>query len=268
MIALALILIAPSAFAGAWVLPVGDAYFDQRFSYYRSSEFYDAEGDLHPQEPYQKLETGSYYEYGVLDRLSIGANLLLDRVQQDRAAQQSENIVLSDPELFATYQWWKSDNLALSIQPVLKLPSQSHSEEPAPQSGSTSLDGELALLAGYGFEWQDNWHYVEARLGYRHRRDEALNDQFRADLTLGYRFFEHWLATTSLYSTWATRTPTAATFSESNNQDYNLLKTEALLHFVLDDKRRVYAGTFYHMSGHNTGAGLGFLAGIAYRFSP
>lgn len=259
-----------NGYCGAWVQPVDEIYLDQRLSLYRSDHFYDADGQSHPQPTYQKLESGTYLEYGLLEELSVGGSIMLDEVRQPHAtgtSESDENHVVSDPEIFAKYAFWQSPSLTLSFQPLLKLPRHSQKEH-APQSGSNGFDEELSLLAGYVFEWNQQWHYVDARLGYRSRQGQGLSDQLRADVTIGYHFTPQWLATTSLYTVWATSTAQEASFSESADQDYDLMKMEAMLHYQLTDSERLYAGTFYHVAGNNTGAGLGFLIGTAYRLSP
>lgn len=255
-------------FAGAWLPPSGELYLDQRALFYQSDQLYDASGNTRPQNTYSKFESGTYAEMGLSDAWSAGATFMLDGIsqRQSTATRSSNNAVLTDPELFAKYKLLHTNQLTLSLQPLIKLPSRSLRSN-APQSGSRSSDTELSLLAGYAFEHRGRWHYADARIGYRNRSGQ-LGNQLKLDATLGYRFADDWLATTSLYSTWSASGVHTSSFNESSNQDYDLVKLEGMLHYQLTDTQSLYGGTFYHASGHNSGAGLGFLIGTAYRFHP
>lgn len=267
VLALLILFPPPPATAGAWLVPKGNAYLDQRGSFYRSDAFFDATGNTLDQPTYRKLETSVYGEYGLRETVSLGASLALSEAEQalpDPLA--SYNVLLTDPELFAKFHLWETDGLTLAVQPLIKLPSLGYFDEgQAPQAGSRSTDGELSLLAGYGFEWRGGQHYVDARLGYRARNGKNLGDQVRADVTLGLRPYDRWLVTASLYHTEAMQ-DASGTFSERFSQDYDLTKLETMVHYQWDEKQRFYVGTFVHSSGRNTGAGLGFVGGVAYDF--
>lgn len=256
-----------AAQAGAWLQPEQTWYIDQKALTYRSTRYWDASGHPHPQPAYHKIELGTYAEYGFSNALTLGGSFALDALTQSpqRGGATLHNSTLNDPSVFARYKLYEHGPWVFSAEPQLLFPTQSTNEAPAPQSGSHTTEAQFSLRAGRSLMWRHRYHYIESRVGLGSRQWRAQSAQVLADISAGIRPFGQWLITFGLSTRYSLRQPEAAApHVNAADHDYRLLKAEAALSYEWDNWR-LYGGAFRHMAGQNTGAGLGFMAGAAYR---
>lgn len=267
-----------STYAGAWTQSEDTLYFSDTSTIYTSESFYDLDGKRQLQPNFYKLEQNFYAEYGLTNDFTIGANLFFHYLNQQTLTTidtspttsvtykgYAGNIGFGDPELFARYRLWQDDFNVLSIQPLIKLPSY-YAYDHLPKGGSSDYDAELSLLAGHSFFFNNQWHYIDARLGYRHRMHEQLHDQIKADIKLGLNLDDNWQIVPAAYFTWSDNLPQRAIFTQSGQNDYDLLKLECSLIYQLRQNMDLHTSIFGHVDGKNTGRGVGISIGTGLIF--
>ena len=254
------LLISAPAFAGAWVQARGHGEFIGNATYFTTDEYYNRSGDKASQTRFDKFELQPYLEYGITKSITVGGSLYLQRdVQGDK-----HNNGIADPELFLRKQLYRDDKNVISLQPLIKFPSN-FNHEATPRGGSTSTDAELSLLYGRNLNLISTRDYADFRLGYRTRNDN-LNDQIRADAALGLRASDAWEIVPALRYVKANSLGSATAFSENGEQNYDLLKAELGANYYLSDKRSLRANIFSHVAGKQTGSGQGVTIGYAVKF--
>ncbi len=256
-----------SSHAGAWLQPQGEWQTITTALYYRTDSFYDNDRDRQPQERFSKWQLNPYGEYGFTPNVTLGFNTFVDYVSgenPDLAGDRNHNAGLADSELFARLRLWERDSAIISIQPLVKLPSL-YASDSLPRSGSEDFDGELRLMGGYGFAAAGHNHYLSAEAAYR-KRFGGPADQFRVDVTLGLRPAENWLILPQIFTTWRVNAPSGAAFTQSGQDDYDLVKAQLSAVYEFSDNMGIQLGGFSHVRARNTGAGGGGLLALWKRF--
>ncbi len=253
-------LCATCAHAGAWLQPEGKGLVIGQAAYYSTTKYFDAQGNTQPQPRFSKYEFQPYVEYGLLEKLTVGGSLYAQSVEQSGIT----NYGIADPELFLRAKLWRDDKQALSLQPLIKFPSQFASDLP-PRGGSKSTDMELSLLYGRNLKLISDSDYLDTRIGYR-GRDQGLSNQWRADAALGLSLTPHWQLIPAIRAVYTPGLQQAAAFSENGDLDGNVLKVELNGAYHIDEKRWVQLGLFKHIAGMQTGEGYGASISYAHRF--
>jgi hypothetical protein len=239
------------ASAGAWTLDKGAYQLIVTGRYYRTQTYFNNRGDKLSQANYYKREINPYLEYGLNSSLTLTANLSLESVSQ----QQESNWGLGDSEFTARKQLWRGKNAAISLAPLVKLPSPEGAAE-RPRIGSRHADVGAIASAGYGFSALGNQHYVNLDAGYRHRFGTPA-DQVTADFTAGIGLNRHLTLMPQLFLTRRMDKPTTPTFTQSAGDDYNLAKVQLSGLWRFSERTAVQLGGFSHATGRNAGAGEG-----------
>lgn len=260
-----LLLTAQQAHAGAWLKPEGQSEFILSSLYFSSDGFWDRNGNQQAQPRFDKLELNPYLEYGYNDRLTLGGSVFLHSLSQENALGEKDNLGLGNSEWFARTPLWRGEEGILSLQPLIALPSY-YEHDGAPRSGSESFDGELSLLYGHNFTLFGDAHYADTRIGYRHRFDGALDDQIRIDAKIGFALAPSWQFIPAAYSTWSLSSAKNPVFTEDGQQDYDLIKLEAMLRYDLSSATYLQGGGFSHVYGRNVGDGQGAMLSIGHHF--
>ncbi|MCC7260641.1 MAG: hypothetical protein IT567_06375 [Alphaproteobacteria bacterium] len=248
------------AHAAAWLLPHGESQLIQNVSYYSADAFYSANGTKTAQPEFTKLVYSPYYEHGFSETLTGGFSLSFEQLEQSDTNQG-----VGDSEWFLRQELWKQSGLILSLQPLVKLPRLSASED-SPALGSDNADAELRLLGGYGFsDAQGRDHFADAEIAYR-TRFGSPGDQIRFDAKLGLRPIDRWMVITEINSTWHVGSAGASTGLISSDENYDLVKAQFSAVYELGDGRSVQAGIFSDIHSRNTGSGEGVLLSLWMKF--
>lgn len=251
---------AHTALAGAWTQKAGNGQAILNYFYYSTDEFYNNNGGEAAQLDYIKHELNPYYEYGLTDWVTIGANLSLQRVYQKFTFGYLTNWGMGDTELFSRIRLHKADNWVVSMEPVIKLPSP-QSLNNIPAIGSDNVDAGLTLAGGYGFEAFGQNHFATVEAGYRHRFSDPEN-QWRYTLTAGIGLTPEWQFMPQLFITRRTKDPAVVAFTQTSADDFDLTKLQlsAVYKFRRDISFQI--GAFSHIDGTNVGGGEGALLSI------
>lgn len=253
--------------AGAWLQPEGEGQLIATALYYRTGHYYDNSRHRRPQADFSKRQINPYAEYGLTPDLTVGGSAFFDDVSgEDPAAPggRRHNSGLSDPEVFARARLWEEGPAVISVQPLLKLPSL-YASGGLPKSGSGEFDSELRLLAGYGFYTGGLDHFASAETAYRRRYGDP-SDQFHAAFTLGLRPADKWLILPQVFAVWRVNAPGGSAFTQSGEDDYDLVKTQLSAVYEWTEDTGVQIGAFRNARARNTGGGGGALIAVWKRF--
>lgn len=252
---------ARSAQAGAWVQDAKQGLMLHSLTYYENSHYYDRHGHTISQSAFRKLEYQPYVEYGLTSSLTLGGSVYLQRDWQHNIT----NSGLADPELFLRQQLYRDTKNAVSLQPLIKLPSVFSRTHGAPRGGSGSMDGELSLLYGRNLFLLSPRDYADMRIGYR-VRSAGLHGQARADAAVGVMLARSVQVVPALHYVRADALGPPQGFREDGEQDYDLLKAEVAMLYHLDTMRWIQASLFSDIAGRQVGSGGGVSVTYAMRF--
>ncbi len=257
--------VATQAFAGAWTQDAGKGQAILNGWYYATDELYNNSGNKASQPDYTKYELNPYIEYGLLSGVTIGANLSLQRAQQDiSTGGDVTNYGIGDSEFFARFRVWQQNGVVVSLEPLIKLPSpESGSDTPA--LGGRHPDAGLGISAGYGFSMYGQNHFANLDAGYRYRFGDPEN-QARYAGTLGIGINDRWMVMPQAFLTYRTDSPAVATFTQSSGDDFNLVKLQLSAVYKINDAVALQVGGFSHVDGKNVGAGNGALFSVWKKF--
>jgi hypothetical protein len=252
--------VASSACAGAWLQPAGNGLFIVQASSFASDAYYNRSGDKASQARYLKYELQPYLEYGAGENLTVGGTAYWQYANQAGAY----NYGIADPEIFLRTRLWIDEKQIVSLQPLIKFKTL-YDETLSPRGGSSSTDSELSLLYGRNILLLSPHDYLDIRVGYRHRSTE-LNDQIRADVSLGLGLTESWKLIPAIRTVAATEFEPSNDFTENGNQDYNLVKLELGASYVASSRHIIGVTLFNHVSGKQVGDGRGLSLSISHPF--
>ncbi len=252
------------ALAGAWTQEAGKGQLIVTTLYYATDTLYDNSGAKQAQPDYSKYEVSPYFEYGLADGLTVGANLSLQHATQDGTPGNPTltNWGLGDSEFFARLRLLQKGALVVSVEPMVKLPT---AEEDQPALGGRHADAGLGLLAGYQFSYAGLDHFIDLGLSYRYR-DGTPEDQIKLSATAGFGLTKDLMLMSQAFWTLRADTQSTPAFTQSSNDDYNLLKLQMSLVYKLSESLSVQAGAFSHLDGKNVGGGDGVLFSLWRRF--
>ncbi len=252
--------------AAAWTQKEDDTFLAFNTFYYHTSKSFDLSGNSQQTDPFTKVELNPYFEYGLTDRLTLGASPFLQVIRQrSRATGDSENnIGLAEAEIFARWKVWEQGAYVTSLQPLLKLPSL-YSDRDGLKAGRSQMDVELSWMNGYGFDLYGEHHFLMGDVSYR-RRLGVLEDQLKLHLGLGIGLSDTWTMLPQLYQTIPIGTSASNTVSVSGQNDYSLTKLQLSAIYTLNDATSVEIGGFAHVAGKSTGEGGGALVSVWKRW--
>lgn len=249
-------LLAAPAFAGAWLQPEGKGQLIINNYYYTADKLFTNTGHQQSQSTYTKYELNPYAEFGWNDWLTVGGSLSLQRTSQSNTT----NFGIGDSEFFARLRVWQTDNLILSVSPLIKLPSLDRSSD-RPKIGSDDPDAGIGAALGYGFNAWGQHHFAEGAATYRYRFGSPEN-QWNLSATLGIGLTERWMLMPQIFATYRTKDPQTAVFTQSSGDDYDQLKLQLSAIYKLNDKTSLQLGGFSDIKGKNTGSGQGALISV------
>jgi len=240
--------------AGAWLMPPGDGQIIAYTDYSNSTKAFDTHGDLVTVPAYQKLEFGTYLEYGLLDWLTVVAAPSYDRVRSPTPGQSYNG--LGESEIAARVGLYRSDAAVLSFQAGLRTPGASFDQlGPLEVRQAASID--LRGLAGRNCVVAGIEGFVEMEAGYR-IYTENQPGEWRIDLSSGLRPLPKLLMMLQSFS------------SISNGPGpYGHLswtKLQPSVVYNIAPQWSLQIGGFMTVAGINAGRELGPTAGVWYRF--
>ena len=191
-------LVPMTAFAGAWNLAPGDGQIITTYNYSQATDAYtDIEG-LDTAVEFTKREVRVFYEHGVTKHLTAVVNAAHQTIGFE-GLQSSINFSDFDKtELGLRYEIKRREGLAVSLQGSYIL--GGGPPESILDIGNRKDTFELRGLWGQSKEFENYVIFFDAQAAIRARNTERIED-WRTDLTLGWKDKKKWMALLQAYHT-------------------------------------------------------------------
>lgn len=229
------------------------------YSSYAADRFFAADGTLRSQNSFRRHEISPYIEYGYSDRLTLGGKTFFMLAQQEGQPQRS-NAGLGESEWFARWKTWEDAEWTLSLEPMVKLPSPGDRDD-LPLLGGARPDIGFGANIGKHFYTFGLRHFVSMDTQFRHRLGPQQN-QIRIQMTAGLTLNSAWQLLPQAFVTARAQSPEVASFSQSNNDDYDQTRLQCSLLYAYRDDLKFQIGTYADVAGRNTGAGRGVILSL------
>ncbi len=266
------------------------------FNNYQSTQIFDKNSKrIKSSNNFSKYEINPFFEYGLSDNLTIGANPTLQYWQAGDLADNSKTVTfrgcgttkaidgnkangeIIESEFFIRKKLLEIGNMVFSMQPLVKTPCVLIVNSGAAVNWN-SYETELRGLIGYGFKWnqksQDGktypfagqYHFLNLEVAYR-KYNGALSDQVRIDATSGFRFNENILLLAQVFSSISTGKENISADITTNDTQENIDRfgnVKLQLSGVLQTSKTTSAqlGVYTEIAGLNYSAGQGMMISL------
>lgn len=249
----------------AWLQSKGDTLIISSLSNYSADARFDTLGRRAPDAAYRKQELSFYGVYGLMDRLTIGAQPSFYRVhaRSVSGANRQSMYGLSNVEIFARGSILKGDYWILSGQVLGKIPgARGADREPLLENASRDLEARLLFGQSGRFVKQllNLEYFSSIEAGYR-ARDRQNADQLRAEATFGVRPLRKYQIIFQSFNVLSLQSPDGL-----DPTAYDLYKAQLSVVRELPNNLSVQVGGFSEYAGHNTSAGNALFIAIWSRF--
>lgn len=256
----ALLLALPSvAHAGAWTQKQGALQLIATANYYVAHDYYDVQGNKHPQVAFTKEEATLYGEYGLRDDITLGMQTSVARALQLNQSSWD----MDDTELFLRKRVWQNSDSVASIAPSVVLPSPFHNN--GIPIGSDHPSAGLRASYGTNFKAFGRGHYADISGAYYYRFSTP-HDQLKLDATVGLNITDRWQLIPQAFITQSTQKIQNAAFTQSSGDDYDASKLQLTVQYNISPATALQLGAFDTIAGKNTGAGVGSILGFVGNF--
>lgn len=187
---------ATGASAAGWTMPAGEGRIITNGFFSNSDKAFDDRGKAVDIPDYRKTEVYALAEYGITDDLTL---IVTPSFRDVSVRRGSDSSGLGYTDIGARYRLTGSPTSVLSVQAVARIPGKRREDNLA-QVGNTDAEYDLRAQYGTSFGGADRGGFLIVEGGYRIRTDDPPNE-FRADVTLGYRPTSRLLLLGSVFST-------------------------------------------------------------------
>ncbi|CAN7272963.1 hypothetical protein LJR225_001352 [Phenylobacterium sp. LjRoot225] len=252
--------VASVAVAGAWTEPKGEGQAILTGAYSHSGKGYASDGRVVDIGRYDKTTLSLLIEYGLTDRTTLFAKPELRAVDLKApggTTQRSRGLGLS--EFGVRNRFAKMGGWVIAAQASGFAPGSSNKSTNVAQAGATDAEADARLLAGRPLPLPGDGGFIDVQGGY-HLRAGAAPNEYRADVTVGWRPKRTVLVYAQSFNTWADGRGRGF---YDNYQYHNLSLNGAV---DIAQKVRLQAGVFGTASGRNALRERGVTIGVWRRF--
>ena len=239
-----------AARAGAWTLPEGQGQIIQTVFGWLGW------GTAPPRAREDKIETQTYVQYGVTDRLTAIGVLSFER--HALSAPKDVYTGLDTTGAGLRTRIWSNDAWTFAFEATAFYGAASDASRPA-QAGGAGLGADARALAGHNLTLWGKPAFVDAEAGYR-LRTRGPPSEWRGDLTLGV----DWTARAQILF------QTFNTISQGGGRAgfpaWEAHKGEISLVYALDEKWSLQVGAFSTIWRRNAASEYGALVAVWRRF--
>jgi len=265
---LASILVAASAtasFAGAWTAKQNTFYDKLAFNYYYSDRTFDKDGhsEATPNSgTFRDYNVSNYFEYGLLDNLTVINSLTYKWLENDNDLSKSEGHGIGDVDLGLRYRLLNSEKIGIvSTQLLVKIPGPYKKDDPLPL-GNGQYDLEAKLLYGRSL-YPLIPGYFNVELGYRWRFEDP-SDEVRYLIEFGVDITKSIFTRAKLDGTLSmdNGNETDSNGNPTSTNNYDLGKLDLTLGYKITPAWGVEVSYVPAIYGENTAAGATYTLGI------
>ncbi len=186
LICVILHLLGREAFAAAWTNGKGHGQIILTTSWFRTTQGYDRNGNLHRfgyGGSFRKFNINPYIEYGVTNRTTLVLNTTAPFLRYQDQFNAFSSSGLGDMEVGVRQRLTSSSSrTVVAVQGTTSFPTYSENRNPTP--GNRQVDVEPRLLVGRGYQYESRSLFWNAETAFR-LRTGAPADQVRLDGTIG-----------------------------------------------------------------------------------
>ncbi len=240
--------------AGAFLQGKGSTQIIATAVFERSGDWFGPDGRIKPLPQYRKFELQTYAEYGATDWLTLILAPSYSRASGFAGPTRTSDGVLR-VETGARTRLWQNETSIVSLQATARL---ADAVDRAAPPGLRREVNEIDLRALYGrnFEFWSRHGFVNLETAYRFRAGAC--DEFRADITLGYKLYPRFMVLAQMFSVW-TKRANPLPFMRSHKLQMSGV-------FEITPAWSVQAGAYSVFAGINVRRDLGLVAGVWRRF--
>jgi hypothetical protein len=248
-----------AAQAGAWPQEPGHGQLINSFSYYEVNvQGYDGLGKPSGHGAYTQLEFAPYLEYGLTDRLTIGAQPRVQEVTQTGLPFTGHSFGLVQFNIFARYTLYHDDYNAVSIQAQAGIPGSATTHNP--ELAEPNAEYELRALYGRGLTFPNGWTgFIDSEAGYRLETNGNANE-IRVDFTFGVTPLPNWSFFAQSFNTISTGA------APPGSIDYDLYRVQLSGLRKLTSSLSLQFGAWDDVGGRNISRGAAGIVALWYQF--
>ena len=206
---------------------------------------------------FERLESNTYLEYGLTDRVMIGGKAFYGASWLTRGATVETASGFSEYEGFAQVQAFRSPRHAGAIK-LAAGSSANFGSGARPSLQSDGVDAEIAGLYGRTFTYAPVVTFVSTEFGYRRRFGEAA-DQLRLLTTFGADFDR----VTILVDTFSVK---SLRNEEPGGADFDVFKLQPSVVVPFAKRFAIQAGVSWEAAGRNIDLGETYFLGLWTKF--
>jgi len=187
-----------SLFGGAWTQKVNSGFYKLGLRYISATNYYNKDGNKTEIPKLTNVFVAFYGEYGIIDQLTVIANLSLLESTNIDDLKNNGNIVLkgssnsgiSDSEMGLRYRIWQGEGSIISTELVLGIPIGNTENELEIYTGDDEFNQILKIL--YGQSFYPLPLYLSAQFSFNNRTG-GFSDEIRYATEIGFNFIPNML---------------------------------------------------------------------------
>lgn len=246
-----------AAFAGAWTLEAGQGAAVVTGSSSQADKAFDTSGNLQSVPRYSKTELQALFEYGVTNWFTLMLAPSLQRVTIGGPFESQRN-GLGYTDFGGRVRLTGGDSWVLSAQTTFRMPGTFDKSNPA-AIGYTDPEIDLRGLFGYSFAAGAWPAFLDVQVAQRFRLG-GPPDEFRTDVTLGFRPADRWLVLAQSFNVFSEG---AGDFA---NPSYAYSKFQLSAVYALTPALSLQFGGYTTYWGRNALQENGLVVGAWYKF--
>lgn len=269
--ALAALALSPvdKASAAAWTRAQNQYLLVIPVEYSTADRQFDENGDKVDRLRFQQAQISPYFEFGLTDTLTIGAQPRFIWVRQANAmGGDDNNSGLADVDVFARYRLWGRDSAALSAQALVRAPIEADETEVAPL-GFDQADIEGSLLYANAYPAGSGRIFYNVDVGYR-KRFETPGDEIHGNGFIGWPPNDsRWTFVVASNNTFGVKNEDDNLFEAlTARPDFRRNQVQGSASYRLGDRVSIVAGGFTTVSGRNVGVSHGGFISLVFSLDP
>ncbi|MEM8772560.1 MAG: hypothetical protein AAGD92_13005 [Pseudomonadota bacterium] len=248
------LVISASAHASPWGAP--DTFLIiSRADYFRAD--LDAT-DTAPSGDFQRLESNTYFEWGLADRFTIGGKVVYGSSWLTRGGVTETVSGVSEYGGFLQYQIFQRNSDVGAVRIMGTAPSEFQSGV-RPELASDGVDLEVAGLYGRTIRAADPKIFIGFETGYLRRFSDSA-DQIRNQTTFGVEPSENWLFLLDIFSA------VSLGNADPGGADFDVVKAQPSIVYRPQKRWGLQLGLTEEVAGRNLELGRTVFLGLWTRF--
>lgn len=244
--------------ASPWSRDNGELLVISRADYFRSDLESVSIGGVDVGGTFERLESNTYLEYGVTDKLTVGGKVLYGTSWLTRGASIQSDSGFTELEAFAQHQVFRNDRHAGALKVAVGIPSGLSAGVRSGQQ-SDGADLEVALLYGRSLTFNPIKTFAAVEFDFQKRFSNAA-DQMHFLTTVGIEPNDRWIFLIDMFAVKSLRN------AAPGGADFDVLKIQPTLAWRATKRFSFQLGVTKEIAGRNLDLGSTYFVGLRTRF--